>query len=83
MDLVILNHGQMTRTKPELAPLSPSFQATPTGGHLAATYDLTCNKPPYTRIFSRIWFQNWSPPAPYKADYSVESGFEPGARGPT
>ncbi|GFY02521.1 hypothetical protein TNCV_3504011 [Trichonephila clavipes] len=35
MDLVILNHGQMTRTSPELAHPSPNFRTTPTGGHLS------------------------------------------------
>ncbi|GBL89168.1 hypothetical protein AVEN_158434-1, partial [Araneus ventricosus] len=37
------NHGQMTRTAPELAPPSPLFHATPTGGRLATAYDLACN----------------------------------------
>ncbi|GBN74549.1 hypothetical protein AVEN_153219-1 [Araneus ventricosus] len=32
-------------TTPELALPSPSFRATPTGGRLATTYDLTCNRP--------------------------------------
>ncbi|GBN04266.1 hypothetical protein AVEN_264495-1, partial [Araneus ventricosus] len=35
----------MTRTTPELAPPSPNFRATPTGGRLATTYDLACNRP--------------------------------------
>ncbi|GBM49741.1 hypothetical protein AVEN_36359-1 [Araneus ventricosus] len=35
----------MTRTTPELAPPSPNFHATPTGGRLATTYDLACNRP--------------------------------------
>ncbi|GBN25609.1 hypothetical protein AVEN_143805-1 [Araneus ventricosus] len=35
----------MTRTTPELAPPSPNFHATPTGGRLTTTYDLTCNRP--------------------------------------
>ncbi|GBN46187.1 hypothetical protein AVEN_28543-1 [Araneus ventricosus] len=38
MDLVILNHGQMTKTTPELAHPSPNFHATPTAGRLATTY---------------------------------------------
>ncbi|GBM43040.1 hypothetical protein AVEN_234095-1, partial [Araneus ventricosus] len=41
MDLIILNHSQMTRTTPELAPPSRNFHATPTGGRLATMYDLT------------------------------------------
>ncbi|GFS53954.1 DDE_3 domain-containing protein [Trichonephila clavipes] len=35
-DLVILNHGQVTRTKPELAPPSPNYHTTPTGGRLSS-----------------------------------------------
>ncbi|GFX58471.1 hypothetical protein TNCV_214001 [Trichonephila clavipes] len=31
-DLVILNHGQMMRTAPELAPFSPNYHTTPMGG---------------------------------------------------
>ncbi|GBN67026.1 hypothetical protein AVEN_3550-1 [Araneus ventricosus] len=53
----------MTRSTPELAPPSPSFHATPTGGRLATTYDLTCNGPHTRRIFSGIgsrtrWLQS-------------------------
>ncbi|GBN25919.1 hypothetical protein AVEN_83308-1 [Araneus ventricosus] len=68
-DLVILNHGQMTRTAPELATPSPNFQATPTGGRLASTYDLACNTPPTWRIFSGIGFRTWNPPAPKPRTY--------------
>ncbi|GFT07172.1 RNA-directed DNA polymerase from mobile element jockey [Trichonephila clavipes] len=32
MDYVILNHGQVTWTTPELAPRSPNYHTTPTGG---------------------------------------------------
>ncbi|GBO16696.1 hypothetical protein AVEN_210478-1 [Araneus ventricosus] len=42
----------MTRTTPELAPPSPNFHATPTGGRLTTTYDLACNRPHTRRIFS-------------------------------
>ncbi|GBM09915.1 hypothetical protein AVEN_86803-1 [Araneus ventricosus] len=63
-DLVILNRGQMTRTTPELAPpLSPNFHATPTGGRLATTYDLTCNRPHTRRNFGGIGFRTWNSPA--------------------
>ncbi|GFW69529.1 hypothetical protein TNCV_488751 [Trichonephila clavipes] len=31
-DYVILNHGQVTWTAPELAPPSPNYHTTPTGG---------------------------------------------------
>ncbi|GFU51604.1 hypothetical protein TNCV_82341 [Trichonephila clavipes] len=34
-DLVILNHGQVTRTTPELAPLPP-LTTTPTGRRLSS-----------------------------------------------
>ncbi|GFV58554.1 hypothetical protein TNCV_2915431 [Trichonephila clavipes] len=34
-DHVILNHGQVTWTTPELALLSPNYHTTPTGGRLA------------------------------------------------
>ncbi|GBN27063.1 hypothetical protein AVEN_253971-1 [Araneus ventricosus] len=54
----------MTRTTPELAPPSPNFHATPTGGRLTTTYDLTCNRPHTRRIFSGIGFRAWNPPAP-------------------
>ncbi|GBM50046.1 hypothetical protein AVEN_172927-1 [Araneus ventricosus] len=35
----------MTKTTAELAPPSPNFHATPTGGRLATTYDLECSRP--------------------------------------
>ncbi|GBM72652.1 hypothetical protein AVEN_138211-1 [Araneus ventricosus] len=47
----------MTRTTPELAPPSPNFHATRTGGRLVTTYDLTCNRPHTRRIFSAIEFR--------------------------
>ncbi|GBN68105.1 hypothetical protein AVEN_205000-1 [Araneus ventricosus] len=37
MDLVILNHGQMTRTTPEVALPPPNFRTTPAGGSLTPT----------------------------------------------
>ncbi|GBM74414.1 hypothetical protein AVEN_203873-1 [Araneus ventricosus] len=43
MDLVILNSGQMTRTTPELPPLSPNFLTTPVRGRLSPECDLTWN----------------------------------------
>ncbi|GBO43575.1 hypothetical protein AVEN_261292-1, partial [Araneus ventricosus] len=42
----------MTKTTPELAPLSPNFHATPTEGRLATTHDLACNRSHTRRIFS-------------------------------
>ncbi|GBM13671.1 hypothetical protein AVEN_148193-1 [Araneus ventricosus] len=68
-DLVILNLGQMTRTTPELAPPSSNFHATPTGGRLTTTYDLTCNRPHTRRIFSVIGFRTCSPLAPKSRPY--------------
>ncbi|GBM68952.1 hypothetical protein AVEN_24358-1 [Araneus ventricosus] len=52
----------MTRTTPEMAPPSPNFRSTPTGGRLATTYDLACNRPDTRRIFSGIGFQTCDPP---------------------
>ncbi|GBM89508.1 hypothetical protein AVEN_43035-1 [Araneus ventricosus] len=52
----------MTRTTPELAPPSPNFRAKPTGGRLATTYDLACNRPHTRRIFSGIGFRTCDPP---------------------
>ncbi|GFS59136.1 hypothetical protein TNCV_70131 [Trichonephila clavipes] len=37
-DFVILNHGQVTRTTPELAPRSPNYHTTPTGGRVSLPY---------------------------------------------
>ncbi|GBL62549.1 hypothetical protein AVEN_8142-1, partial [Araneus ventricosus] len=61
-DLVILNHGQMTRTTPELTNPSPNFHEAPTGGRLATAYDLARNRPHTRRIFSGIGFRTWNPP---------------------
>ncbi|GFT13964.1 hypothetical protein TNCV_2615961 [Trichonephila clavipes] len=35
-DHVILNHGQVTWTTPELAPSSPNYHTTPTGGRFSS-----------------------------------------------
>ncbi|GBM84549.1 hypothetical protein AVEN_125665-1 [Araneus ventricosus] len=59
----------MTRTTPELAPPSQNFHATPTGGRLTTTYDLTCNRPHTQRIFSGIGFRAWNHPAPKSRPY--------------
>ncbi|GBN64888.1 hypothetical protein AVEN_7508-1 [Araneus ventricosus] len=64
----------MTRTTTELAPPSPNFRATPTGGRLATTYDLACNRPHTRRIFSGIGFRTCDPPVP--TEYPVPSGRE-------
>ncbi|GBO00279.1 hypothetical protein AVEN_110594-1 [Araneus ventricosus] len=53
----------MTRTTPELAPPSPNFHATPTGGRFTTTYDLMCNRPHTRRFFSGIGFRAWNPSA--------------------
>ncbi|GBO45515.1 hypothetical protein AVEN_91223-1 [Araneus ventricosus] len=57
------------RTTPELAPHSPNFHATSTGGRLATTYNLVCNRPRTRRIFSGIRFRTWNPPAPRPRPY--------------
>ncbi|GBN15391.1 hypothetical protein AVEN_233920-1 [Araneus ventricosus] len=44
--------------------LSPNFRATPTGGRLASTCDLACNRSHARRIFSGIWFRTSDPPVP-------------------
>ncbi|GBM06485.1 hypothetical protein AVEN_58326-1 [Araneus ventricosus] len=41
----------------ELAPSFPSFRATPVGGRLATTYDLSCSRPHTRRIFGGIGFR--------------------------
>ncbi|GBM63435.1 hypothetical protein AVEN_120560-1 [Araneus ventricosus] len=51
----------MTRTTPELAPPLQTSKATPTGGRLTTTYDLTCNRPHTRRIFSGIGSRTWNP----------------------
>ncbi|GBM28178.1 hypothetical protein AVEN_172671-1 [Araneus ventricosus] len=69
MDLVILNRSQMMRTTPELAPPSPSFHTTPTGGRLATTYDLACNRSHTRRFFNGCWDRIWDPQAPKPRPY--------------
>ncbi|GFX13736.1 uncharacterized protein TNCV_599461 [Trichonephila clavipes] len=44
-DLVILNHGQVTKTTPELAPFSPSFHTISMGGCLSH-YRFNVHRPP-------------------------------------
>ncbi|GBN29803.1 hypothetical protein AVEN_33460-1, partial [Araneus ventricosus] len=72
--LVILNHCQMTRTTPELAPPS-NFCTTPEGGNLATT-DLTCTRPAYTAVLQWNRVSNLEPSTP-----EVET-LPPGHRGP-
>ncbi|GBM45592.1 hypothetical protein AVEN_150557-1, partial [Araneus ventricosus] len=48
---------------------SPNFHATPTGGRLATTYDLACNRSDTRRIFSGIGFRTWNPPTPKPRPY--------------
>ncbi|GBN00879.1 hypothetical protein AVEN_21228-1 [Araneus ventricosus] len=45
------------------------FYATLTGGRLATTYDLACNRPHTRRILSGIGFRTWNPPAPKSRPY--------------
>ncbi|GFS61264.1 hypothetical protein TNCV_3104961 [Trichonephila clavipes] len=53
--VVILNHRQVTRTTPELAPFSPNYHTTPTGGPLDRFNGLHCFS---RRVFSGIGQQN-------------------------
>ncbi|GBM43722.1 hypothetical protein AVEN_60524-1 [Araneus ventricosus] len=46
----------MTRTTPELAPLSKSLHATPPESVWPLAYDLACNRPHTRRIFSGTGF---------------------------
>ncbi|GBN75641.1 hypothetical protein AVEN_180804-1 [Araneus ventricosus] len=71
-DFVILNSGQMARRTPELALPSPNFCATPTGGRLATTYDLACNRPHTRRIFSGIGVLNLGPSGPEVETLSLD-----------
>ncbi|GBN61340.1 hypothetical protein AVEN_265253-1, partial [Araneus ventricosus] len=48
---------------------SPNFHATPTGGRLATTHDLACNRPHTRRIFSGIGSRTWNPLAPKPRPY--------------
>ncbi|GBN45181.1 hypothetical protein AVEN_65602-1 [Araneus ventricosus] len=50
----------MTRTTSGLAPPSPNFHTTPTGGRLTTTYGLAYNGPHTRRICSEIVFGTWS-----------------------
>ncbi|GFX84299.1 uncharacterized protein TNCV_3976441 [Trichonephila clavipes] len=51
MDLIILNHSQVTRTAFELAPQSPRFHTT-LRGRLSASTDLTSISPSISLVFS-------------------------------
>ncbi|GFX12360.1 hypothetical protein TNCV_64061 [Trichonephila clavipes] len=50
MDLVILNHGQVARTTPELAPPSPNYHTNGRTSELST--DLSCTASPHGRVFS-------------------------------
>ncbi|GBN80249.1 hypothetical protein AVEN_43495-1 [Araneus ventricosus] len=56
MDLVTLNRGQMTTTKPEQQLSSPSFNTTPRGGCLTPC---VCGGQNTPRFCSGIRFQVW------------------------
>ncbi|GBM96541.1 hypothetical protein AVEN_6301-1 [Araneus ventricosus] len=72
----------MTRTTPELAPPSPNFRATPTGGPLATTYDLAYNRPHTRRIFGGIGFRNCDPPVPRSRPYHYATAASNNSRTP-
>ncbi|GBM47251.1 hypothetical protein AVEN_136845-1 [Araneus ventricosus] len=59
----------MTGATPEQASPSPNFRISPTGGRLATTYDLKCNRPNTRRVFREIGFRTWRPPAPKSRPY--------------
>ncbi|GBM15889.1 hypothetical protein AVEN_258433-1 [Araneus ventricosus] len=48
---------------------SPNFHATPTGGRLATTYELTCKRPHTRRIFSGIGFEAETLPLGHRGLY--------------
>ncbi|GBN71354.1 hypothetical protein AVEN_27950-1 [Araneus ventricosus] len=48
---------------------SPNFRTTPTGGHMAAAYDLGCNRSHTWWIFGGIWFRTCNHPAPKPRSY--------------
>ncbi|GFU93571.1 hypothetical protein TNCV_948131 [Trichonephila clavipes] len=50
-DHVILNHGQVTWMTPELAPSSPYYHTTPTGGRFSSR-QFNVHRCPTRRIFS-------------------------------
>ncbi|GFX39131.1 uncharacterized protein TNCV_359451 [Trichonephila clavipes] len=50
-DHVILNHGQVTWTTPELAPPSPNYHTTPTGGRFSSR-QINVHRCPTRRVFS-------------------------------
>ncbi|GFX40504.1 uncharacterized protein TNCV_2372881 [Trichonephila clavipes] len=52
MDHVILNHGQVTWTTPELAPPSPNYHTTPTREDVSALDRFNVHRCPTRRVFS-------------------------------
>ncbi|GBM24571.1 hypothetical protein AVEN_6529-1 [Araneus ventricosus] len=64
-DLVIVSHGQMTRTTPELAPSSPNFRTSP--GPLRMIW--SADGPHTRRIFGGIVFRAWDPQTPKPIPY--------------
>ncbi|GBL96494.1 hypothetical protein AVEN_229939-1 [Araneus ventricosus] len=67
-----MNRGQMRRTTHELAPPSPNFRSTPTGGHLAPT-DLTCTRPAYRTVLRWNRVSNLEPSGPRLRPYLLFS----------
>ncbi|GBL72908.1 hypothetical protein AVEN_128096-1 [Araneus ventricosus] len=61
-ELVVLNHGQMTKATPDLPPLpSPSFRVTPEEGRLAPLRMIWRATGPHAwRSFSGIGFRAWN-----------------------
>ncbi|GFT91134.1 hypothetical protein TNCV_4043811 [Trichonephila clavipes] len=61
-DHVILNHGQVTWTTPELAPPSPNYHTTPTGGRFSSRQIQRASLP-YTAGLWWYWDRTHDMPA--------------------
>ncbi|GBN22302.1 hypothetical protein AVEN_201345-1 [Araneus ventricosus] len=59
MNLLILNHGQMTR---RTDTPTPSFRTTLAGGRFATIHDLGCNETRIRQIFGGIGFRTLNLP---------------------
>ncbi|GBN69592.1 hypothetical protein AVEN_66075-1 [Araneus ventricosus] len=61
MDLVIFNHGQMTRMTPDVASPSKLPSHTIRRTFHPPMYALTCNRLNTRRVFRGIGFRTWKP----------------------
>ncbi|GFY17630.1 hypothetical protein TNCV_1073651 [Trichonephila clavipes] len=62
MELVNLNHGQVTRKTLELVPPSPNYHTIPTGGRLTSR-QILCASLPYTAGLRWYWARTHVMPA--------------------